>query len=129
MTYQAVQAGAMGYLLKDAAADACETIRTGACGQQFFRRRRFPNVLAERFAAKQSDPREVVVLKSHCPGMSNKEIGTAQHRWEATVKAHHQHPGRKCTLPIAPAVTMAIKHRTHPGRVAVPTNKRLRPKS
>lgn len=86
--YQAVQAGAMGYLLKEMPLPTLvEAIRTVHAGKQFF-----PPAISERLAERlrqtELTPRELVVLKAIARGMSNKEIGTAHNIAEATVKAH-----------------------------------------
>ncbi len=89
--YRAVQAGARGYVLKDASTeDLVQCIRTVASGGMWFP----PAVaakLAKRLATRQLTPRELEVLLDIARGKSNKEIGTALCISEATVKVHVTH--------------------------------------
>jgi DNA-binding NarL/FixJ family response regulator len=86
--YQALRAGAKGYLLKDACReDLLEAIRAVHAG----RRRVPPTVaarLAERVGAPELTPREKDVLALIVRGKSNKEIGQALDIAEGTVKGH-----------------------------------------
>jgi DNA-binding NarL/FixJ family response regulator len=86
--YQAVQAGAAGYMLKEMPLPTLvEAIRTVHAGKQFFP----PAIsarLAERLRQTALTERELVVLKAIAKGMSNKEIGSAYNITEGTVKAH-----------------------------------------
>jgi DNA-binding NarL/FixJ family response regulator len=88
---RAVEAGAAGYLLKDASrADLANAIRAAARGE---------TVLAPSVAGKLVDrvrrpvphtlsAREVEVLASVAKGLTNADIGRALHISEATVKTH-----------------------------------------
>jgi two-component system NarL family response regulator len=86
--YQALRAGARGYLLKDIATDeilaAIRSVNEG--------RRCIPPAIAARMAERirHSDltPREIDVLKLIAKGFSNKQIGERLGIAEATVKNH-----------------------------------------
>ena len=86
--YRSLQAGALGYLLKDMFFEELEdAIRTVHAG-----RRRIPGVVAERLAGRMTGSdltaRELEVLERIVRGMSNKEIASALGISEATVKSH-----------------------------------------
>ena len=88
---RAVEAGAAGYLLKDASrADLLEAIRSAAAGR---------TVLAPSVATRllrhvrepvtdRLSPREVEVLRLVAQGLSNSEIGRELYISETTVKTH-----------------------------------------
>ena len=86
--YRALQAGAQGYLLKDMffeeLEDAIRKVHAGA--------RSLPPVVAERLAERMGGSeltvRELEVLQEIVNGKSNKEIASALHISEATVKSH-----------------------------------------
>ncbi len=86
--YRSLQAGAMGYLLKDMffeeLEDAIRTVHAGG--------RRIPGVVAERLAGRVGGSdltgRELEVLEQIVFGHSNKEIADALGISEATVKSH-----------------------------------------
>jgi two-component system NarL family response regulator len=86
--YRALQAGAMGYLLKDTPRDELlDAIRAVHAGS----RRLPPEVaakLAERLTLEPLTPRELDVLRLIVAGKSNKEIGAALTISEGTVKVH-----------------------------------------
>jgi DNA-binding NarL/FixJ family response regulator len=86
--YRAVQAGAVGYLLKEMPLTILiEAIRAVHTGEQYFP----PAIsarLAEHLRQAHLTERELTVLKAIAQGMSNKEIGNAHNITEATVKAH-----------------------------------------
>jgi len=86
--YRSLQAGALGYLLKDVFFEELEeAIRKVHAGS-----RRIPAAVAERLAERMSGSeltsREVEVLQQIVAGKSNKEIGTHLNISEATVKSH-----------------------------------------
>jgi two-component system NarL family response regulator len=86
--YRALQAGARGYLLKGMQGDELmEAIRAVHAGKS-----RIPppvaERLAERFSGSALTERETDVLKEIVRGNSNKEIASALHISEATVKTH-----------------------------------------
>lgn len=83
-----LRAGAGGYLLKGAAVDEIErAIRTVARGETYLDPRIASRVVALSYAPRLS-PREREVLRLVATGNSNKEIGTALHVTERTVKFH-----------------------------------------
>lgn len=86
--YRAMQAGALGYLLKSAPRDELlRAIRTVASGERFLP----PELslrLAQRVAAPDLSEREIEVLQLVSAGKSNKEIGAVLHIAEDTVKRH-----------------------------------------
>lgn len=86
--YQALKAGAKGYLLKDVTKDEfIAAIRKVAQGEYYL-----PQAVAARLAkrvpAGELSPREKEVLKLIVQGHSNKEIADALHLSESTVKNH-----------------------------------------
>jgi len=88
---RAVEAGASGYLLKDASrADLAEAVRAAARGETVLA----PTV-AGRLVSQVRDPgrqplsaRELEVLRLVAAGSTNADIGRALHISEATVKTH-----------------------------------------
>ena len=86
--YRGLQAGAKGYLLKDAPREELlETIRAVHNGQTHI-----PSPVAVKLASRISQspltPREVEVLRLMVGGNSNQEIANALFIAEGTVKAH-----------------------------------------
>ncbi len=88
---RAVEAGAAGYLLKDASrADLANAIRAAARGETVLA----PSVAGRlvdrvRKPVRQSlSAREVEVLRFVAKGLTNADIGRALHISEATVKTH-----------------------------------------
>jgi two-component system NarL family response regulator len=86
--YQAIQAGARGYLLKDAPLEELlDCIRKVHAGETWI-----PPVLSAKLATRVSGntltSREIDVLKLLAKGRSNKEIGSHLLISEATVKSH-----------------------------------------
>ncbi len=86
--YRALEAGAMGYLLKDAVAD--DLIRV--IYRAYEGKRTIPPhleaILAEHAAKPFLTSRETEVLELLARGMRNKEIGAALQITEETVRAH-----------------------------------------
>ena len=88
---RAVEAGAAGYLLKDASrADLAGAVRAAARGETVLA----PSV-AGKLVAQVRNPappalstREVEVLRLVARGLTNAEVGRALHISEATVKTH-----------------------------------------
>ena len=89
--YRGLQAGAKGYLLKDAPIDELlAAIRQVHAGQKYIP----PEVgakLAERLSGPQLSERELEVLRLIAEGKSNQEIATALCITEGTVKFHVNH--------------------------------------
>lgn len=86
--YRAFQAGARAYLLKDMHHDALiNAIRVVHQGQRFIPPA-IANRLAERMPRSELTARELEVLKLIVKGMSNREIASALHITEGTVKIH-----------------------------------------
>jgi two-component system NarL family response regulator len=86
--YRGLQAGAKGYLLKDAKPnELLSAIRMIHSGQQYIP----PSVgakLVQRMSNPELSERELDVLRLMAQGMSNLEIGTALSIGESTVKSH-----------------------------------------
>jgi two-component system, NarL family, response regulator len=86
--YRGIEAGAKGYLFKDAEPDQLlEAIRTVAYGKQYIS----PLVavkLKERKNQPQLSDRELETLQLIAKGKSNQEIATSLHITEGTVKFH-----------------------------------------
>jgi DNA-binding NarL/FixJ family response regulator len=86
--YRAIQAGAKGYLLKDAPREALmDCIRRVHAGETCVPVY-LAAKLAERVSGKTVSEREIDVLKLLAQGRSNKEIGSALFISEGTVKSH-----------------------------------------
>lgn len=86
--YRGLQAGAKGYLLKDAKPnELLSAIRTIHRGQQYI-----PPEVGAKLVQRMSNPelseRELDVLRSMAQGMSNLEISTTLSIGESTVKSH-----------------------------------------
>ncbi len=111
----ALDAGAMGYLLKDSPREELyRAIRLAAAGKSVID----PNLASRMmpFAANQASEllseREINVLRLVAQGQTNKQIGHGLHISEATVKTHLRHIFRKLDAPDrAAAVASAIKRR------------------
>lgn len=86
--YRAVQAGAQGYLLKDAPqADVVEAIWAVHGGKRYFPRH-IAERLAERMMRSELTARELEVLQMLARGLTNKEIGSALDISGNTVRNH-----------------------------------------
>ncbi|MEH2117771.1 response regulator transcription factor [Nostoc sp.] len=86
--YRGLQAGAQGYLLKDAKpGELLNAIRAIHNGQKYI-----PPEVGAKLLQRMSNPelseRELEVLRLMAKGMSNQEIGTALNIGESTVKSH-----------------------------------------
>jgi DNA-binding NarL/FixJ family response regulator len=91
---RAVEAGATGYLLKDATReDLMKAIRLAARGESALSPKVASRVLGRIRAPAEEmlSTREVEVLLEVADGLSNKEIGRSLHISEATVKTHLLH--------------------------------------
>jgi two-component system, NarL family, response regulator len=86
--YRAVQAGAQGYLLKDAPqTDMVEAIWAVRAGKRYFPRH-IAERLAERMMRTELTARELEVLHMLARGLTNKEIGSALDISGNTVRNH-----------------------------------------
>ncbi|MBW4622664.1 MAG: response regulator transcription factor [Cyanosarcina radialis HA8281-LM2] len=89
--HRGLQAGAKGYLLKDAGAEELlAAIRTVFKGQKYIS----PAIgakLAERTIVPELSDRELEVLQLMAKGKSNRDIGATLHITENTVKFHVNH--------------------------------------
>lgn len=86
--YRAVQAGAQGYLLKDAPqSDMIDAIHTVFAGKRYFPRA-IAERLAERMLRTDLTARELEVLQMLARGLTNKEIGRALRISGNTVRNH-----------------------------------------
>lgn len=92
MVVGAVRAGAIGYLLKDAdAEELCRAIRAAAAGKVQLSPKAAERLMREVRAPESPEvltEREVDVLRLLARGRSNKEIASALHITEKTVKTH-----------------------------------------
>lgn len=91
---RAVEAGATGYLLKDASREELmQAIRLAARGESVLSPKVASRVLGRMRAPAQEalSIREVEVLLEVADGLSNKAIGRSLHISEATVKTHLLH--------------------------------------
>jgi len=89
--YQAVQAGAHGYLLKTSSAEKIiECISSVFRGESWLPQA-ISEALVRRMAAPELTPREREVLASMAEGKSNREIAEALKVSEGTVKVHMTH--------------------------------------
>ncbi len=110
---RAIEAGATGYLLKDAPReDLFRAIRATAKGESFLA----PAVAARLMgrmrapAEKMLSAREIQVLTMVAHGASNKELGRQLHISEATVKTHLLHIFEKLDVgDRTQAVTVAVQ--------------------
>jgi DNA-binding NarL/FixJ family response regulator len=88
---RAVDAGATGYLLKDASREQLfGAIRSAAMGESMLSPAVASRVLGRmRAPAKEAlSPRELEILQAVAQGLSNKDIGRQLYVSEATVKTH-----------------------------------------
>ena len=108
--YQALAAGASGYLLKDMLrTELIDVIRKVHQGY-----RGIPQAIAAKLATHTPriglTPRELEVLRLMVEGQSNPEIATSLGRAEGTVKIHVQHILQKLgAADRTQAVTMALR--------------------
>ncbi|MFB9238834.1 response regulator [Plantactinospora siamensis] len=88
---RAVEAGAAGYLLKDASrAELIEAVRGAARGETVLAPAVAGRVLRQLRGPRPAtlSPRETEVLRLVAAGLSNVEVGLRLHITEATVKTH-----------------------------------------
>jgi two-component system NarL family response regulator len=108
--YRALQAGALGYVLKTApVGELIACIHAVGEGKTWVP----PDVgakLANRVATQQLTPREMEVLQAMAIGKSNKEIGALLNISEATVKVHMTHILEKLRVSgRTAAISVAVK--------------------
>lgn len=91
----AVQAGAVGYLLKDTQADQlCRSIKAASRGQVQLAPEAAARLVREVRAPENPETltdRETEVLRAIAQGLTNKQVGRALHIGERTVKTHVSH--------------------------------------
>ncbi|PMC68863.1 response regulator [Corynebacterium aurimucosum] len=109
----AVEAGALGYLLKDAPE---ETLHTAVLDTAAGKRTLAPevtNLLAERLAQPETalSPRELEILQALSTGDSNKQIAQRLFISEATVKTHLIHVYQKLGVETRTAAVSAARER------------------
>lgn len=109
----AVEAGALGYLLKDAPE---ETLHTAVLDTAAGKRTLAPevtNLLAERLAQPETalSPRELEILQALSTGDSNKQIAQQLFISEATVKTHLIHVYQKLGVETRTAAVSAARER------------------
>ncbi len=93
---QAVRAGAIGYLLKDAESEELlSAIRAAAAGRVYLTPTALTRLMRDVHAPQQIleplTPRELDVLRLLADGKSNREIGRALNITDQTVKSHVSH--------------------------------------
>jgi DNA-binding NarL/FixJ family response regulator len=108
--YRALDAGAVGYLVKDTlGAELVKAVRTAASGKRVI-----PPAVAGRLAEftprVDLTAREVEVLRLVAKGLRNKEIARVIGRTEETVKIHLKHVMQKLDVDDrTEAVTLALQ--------------------
>jgi DNA-binding NarL/FixJ family response regulator len=108
--HRALQAGALGYVLKDMPRDLLlQAIRVVHAGKRFIPPE-IASLVASRRAEETLSPRELEVLRLIAKGRSNKEVGAALFITEGTVKAHVVHILAKLhAIDRTQAVTTALR--------------------
>jgi len=89
--YNALRAGALGFILKDATPDELSTCLHAIAYGRTWIPPQVGAMLAKRVADRELTPRETDVLRLVAAGKSNKEIGVTFAISEATVKVHMTH--------------------------------------
>lgn len=110
---RAIEAGASGYLLKDAApAQIVRAVELAAAGETVLSAAQEARVVAtQRSAARALSEREREVLQLIALGMSNREVARRLFVSEATVKTHLAHVYDKLGAPSrTAAVAVAREH-------------------
>ncbi len=110
---RAIEAGATGYLLKDAPREELyHAVRATAEGKSYLSPSITGRLMGQlrRPAAETLSPREIDVIKLVAQGSSNKEIAHSLHLSEATIKSHLLHIFTKLEVSDrTQAVTVAIQ--------------------
>ena len=86
--YQALKAGAKGYLLKDVTKEEFIAALRKVAQGEYYLPQTVAARLAQRVPAGQLSQREMDVLKLIVQGLSNKEIADSLHLSESTIKNH-----------------------------------------
>ncbi|AXC13639.1 two-component response regulator [Acidisarcina polymorpha] len=90
LIYQAIRAGAQGYVLKDAAeADLIAAITVVHAGKRYIPLH-IAAKLADRMMRADLTPREVQTLELLAKGLTNKQIGSTLHLSDYTIR-HYVH--------------------------------------
>jgi two-component system NarL family response regulator len=89
--YQALRAGAQGYLLKDAPVEEIFECIHAVIGRKTWIPPAVGAKLAQRVTDRALTTRETEVIRALAKGKSNKEIGSALNISEGTVKVHVTH--------------------------------------
>ena len=108
---RAIEAGATGYLLKDATRDELvHAVRAAAGGGTVLAPSVASRLVTQMRTPAALSPREVEVLRLASTGQTNAEIGRALHVSEATVKTHLLRAFGKLGVPNrTAAVTAALE--------------------
>ncbi len=110
---RAIEAGATGYILKDAPREELyRAIRATAQGQSYLSPSVMTRLMGQLHAPEESalSQREVDVLNRVAQGATNKEIARSLHISEATVKSHLLHIFSKLGVSDrTQAVTLAVQ--------------------
>jgi DNA-binding NarL/FixJ family response regulator len=89
--HRALEAGATGYLSKDAGADELiEGVRAAHRGRRYVSKA-LERLLENRFESDELTSRELEVLESLAKGMSNRQVGEHLGIAEKTVRIHVSH--------------------------------------
>ncbi|MGC9467675.1 MAG: response regulator [Anaerolineae bacterium] len=92
LVFQAIRAGAAGYLLKHTQGDElCKAIKAAAAGQVQLSPEAMQQLMGHVSVSENPDeltPREIDVIRLIAAGMTNRQIGVALGITEKTVKAH-----------------------------------------
>jgi DNA-binding NarL/FixJ family response regulator len=108
--YKALQAGAQGYVFKNASGEKLiPALRAVVAGQRWIPKE-VANRLASRKTFEELTPRELQVLKELAKGLANKEIADVLNITEYTVKDHLKNVlGKLRVADRTEAVTTAIQ--------------------
>ncbi|WP_295805330.1 response regulator transcription factor [uncultured Corynebacterium sp.] len=109
----AVEAGAMGYLLKDAPEEALHNAVLDTAAGKRTLAPEVTNLLAERLAQPETalSARELEILQALSTGQSNKQIAQELFISEATVKTHLIHVYQKLGVETRTAAVSAARER------------------
>ncbi|OFT62129.1 response regulator transcription factor [Corynebacterium sp. HMSC05E07] len=109
----AVEAGAMGYLLKDAPEEALHNAVLDTAAGKRTLAPEVTNLLAERLAQPETalSARELEILQSLATGRSNKQIAQQLFISEATVKTHLIHVYQKLGVDTRTGAVSAARER------------------